>query len=73
MGGVPKNVDNSYLNPSVNNVGKCLRRKVISSTKWWFSEKIEVGEMVGEALGENFVNLKKKVEENVQQKEDLQA
>jgi len=29
--------------------------------------------MVGEALGENFVNLKKKVEENVQQKEDLQA
>ena len=29
--------------------------------------------MVGEALGENFVNLKKNVEENVQQKEDLQA
>ena len=54
-------------------VGKCLRRKVISSTKGRFSEKTEVGEMVGEALGENFVNLKKKVEENVQQKEDLQA
>jgi len=46
---------------------------VISSTKGRFSEKIEAGEMVGEALGENFVNLKKKVEENVQQKEDLQA
>ena len=29
--------------------------------------------MVGEALGENFVNLKKTVEENAQQKEILQA
>jgi len=37
-------------------VGKCLRRKGISSTKGRFSEKTEVGEMVGETLGENSVN-----------------
>ena len=44
---------------------------MISSTKRSFSEKTEVGEMVGDARGENFVNMEKKVEDNMHQKEDF--